>query len=262
MNEDSFVNEDFQIHIDGAEAVITLCRRHTGNMLSLTALRRLTETIDAFPARDPIIKVLRIRAEGESFCLGRAPASPNAPPPASSQEMRERLIDPILGLYRAIRAWDMPVVAEVQGDAAGLGCAVVAACDLAIAGSTARFSLPEMDKGLPPTLALSALSRKVHAKAAASMVWGLAQFDATTAQAIGLVGEVVSAERLTERVDEVVAHIVRQHPLALATIKKYLRSLHSADAEVSAELAGGMLANALSSTRSSSPAVQGKTDEK
>jgi len=241
------VSNEFDITFGDAEAIICLCRPDMGNMLSLDGLRKLTAAIDGLAGHQRTLKVLRIRAHGAAFCMGRQPPPAGAPKGGSSAVLRRRLIDPILDLYRAIRAWDMPVIAQVQGEAAGLGCALVAACDLAVAAQSARFSLPEMDKGLPPTLALSALSRKVHAKAAASMVWGLAKFDAHTAQAIGLVGETAVDEQLAARVDDIVAQIVRQHPLGLATLKRYTRSVHTADFDSSAELAGVLLSSALSS---------------
>ena len=62
---------------------------------------------------------------------------------------------PILDLYADVRATPVPVLAVVQGEARGFGCALVGQCDLAIAVESARFSLPELETNLPPTLAIS-----------------------------------------------------------------------------------------------------------
>lgn len=241
------MTEDFSVRVDGAQAVICFTRPDAANMLSLVSIRSITKTVDEL-ARSPELRVLLLRAEGSIFCMGRSSA-PGVPTPTTAQETREQIVDPILDLYRALRAINVPVVAQVQGPAAGLGCAIVAACDMAIASEAAVFSLPEMEKDLPPTLALSAFSRRVAAKVAGSMVWGLAHIDARTALAAGLVGEVHAHDRLQARVNTVVEQLCTRNRLAVAAVKNYLRALYTPDFESSSELAGTLLAGAMSSIR-------------
>ena len=231
----------------GAEARLTLARPAQDNALTLPDLQRLRAAIAEAGAR-PEVRVLRLRAEGSTFCAGRAPqpGAPGSQPPATAETLRARLVAPILEVYGALHALDIVSVAEVQGDAHGLGCALVSACDIALAASTARFSLPEMAKDLPPTLALSALAHKVHAKAAASLVLGMATLDAQGALGAGLVGEVLAPEALRARADAVVAQLAERHPIAIATVKRSLRAAQSPDQALHAELAASLISGAMS----------------
>ena len=237
-----------RIDYHGAEARLTLSHGAAGNALTLPDIRQAREAIAQAGAR-PEVRVLRICAEGEKFCVGRAPEGGPPSGQPTSEDLRARLIAPILDLYRALHALDIVSVAQVQGDAHGLGCALVSACDIAVASRTARFSLPEMTKDLPPTLALSALGRKVPPKVAASMVLGLATLSADDAVRAGIVGEVVEPAELTGRVDEIVAHIGARHPVALATVKRYLRAAQAPDFDVCAEMAASMLSGAIPAIR-------------
>jgi enoyl-CoA hydratase len=236
----------------GAEARLTLANAATGNALTLAGIKRAGAAIAEAAAR-PGVRVLRLCAEGDVFCMGRAP-EPGPPAPATAEELRTQLIAPIVDLYRALHRLDIVSVAQVQGDAHGLGCALVSSCDIALAASSAKFSLPEMHKDLPPTLALSALGRKVSAKAAASMVLGGATLDAQAAMRAGLVGEVLDASALAARTDEVVAQLSMRNPIALATVKRYLRAAQAPDFELNAELAASMLSLAMPAIRAAKSA--------
>lgn len=237
-----------RIDYHGAEARLTLAHGASGNALTLPDIRQAREAI-AQAAAKPGVRVLRLCAEGDTFCVGRAPEGGPPSGQPTSEDLRARLIAPILDLYRALHTLDIVSVAQVQGDAHGLGCALVSACDIAVASRTARFSLPEMTKDLPPTLALSALGRKVHPKVAASMVLGLATLSADDAVRAGIVGEVVEPSELARRVDDIVAQIGARHTLALATVKRYLRAAQAPDFDVNAEMAASMLSGAIPAIR-------------
>src|SRR3546814_13572187 len=65
------------------------------------------------------------------------------------------------------------------------------ASDVAIAAASARFALPEMKHGIPPTLAISALVPRVAAKTVADLVYSAEEIDASSAFAAGLISRVV-----------------------------------------------------------------------
>lgn len=245
------MTETVKLEYVEAEARLTLCQPASRNALTVEDIRLATELIGK-AGRQPGIRVLRICAQGEVFCAGRAHETPKSPSSPTSEDLRARLIEPILALYRALHGLDIVSVAQVQGDAHGLGCALVSACDIAVAASGARFSLPEMEKDLPPTLAISAFGRKVHPKVTASMVLGLATLDAASAQRAGIVGEVVPADALAGRVDEIVGTLSRRHPLAIATVKRYLRGALAPDYEVCSEMAAALLSGSMPAIRATS----------
>ncbi|VTU33131.1 Hydroxycinnamoyl-CoA hydratase-lyase [Variovorax sp. PBL-H6] len=238
-----------RFEISSGEARMTLCRPETGNALRLDDIVAASQWIGDLARATPDVKVLRLCAEGETFCVGRAVEPGAAPRGQNPESTRRGLVDPILDLYRALHSADVVSVAQVQGDAHGLGCALVAACDLAVVAATAKFSLPEMHKDLPPTLALSAVLPSVHLKAAASLVLGGATIDGRAAVAVGLAGEVVDAQNLGARVDAIVEHLVARHPVALKTVKRYLRAAGAPDHQTHAELAASLLSGAMSDIR-------------
>ena len=238
---------EFTATTNGSEHRITLSQPELGNTLSLDAMRELAADIRQ-AGRDPAVKIIRITAQGEAFCRGRAPSKPPANPP-SAAEFRATVADPILDVYRAMHESQVPILAEVQGNAEGFGCALVAASDLAVSASTARFNLPEMHKNLPPTLVLSVLRYKVPPKAAAHMAYLADTIDAATAREWGFVAEVVAPADLSTRCDEIAASLGARDRIAIATLKSYFREIVFPDFSLASETAGSMLSTAMTSLR-------------
>jgi enoyl-CoA hydratase len=229
------------------ERRIALSQPQLGNTLSLDAMRALAAEIRQ-SGRDASLKLIRVSAAGDSFCLGRAASAPPLQAPTAA-EFRRNLADVILDVYRAMHESEIPVLAEVQGDAEGFGCALVAACDLAIAADNARFSLPELQKNLPPTLVLSVLRHKVPPKAAAHMVYLTEAIDAAAAKEWGFVSEVVGADALRSRADAMAASIGTRDRLAIAALKTYFREVVIPDFSLASEVAGATLASVMTSMR-------------
>ncbi len=73
-------------------------------------------------------------------------------------DIRKKVIEPVLDLYQALRDTAAPILAAVQGRAAGVGCALAGLADVAIAAEDAQFTIPEMSHDIPPTLVISAPS--------------------------------------------------------------------------------------------------------
>lgn len=238
---------EFTASTTGFEHHIALSQPDLGNTLTLDAMRALAADIRQ-AGRDPAVKIIRISAQGEAFCRGRAVSKPPAVAP-SAAEFRASVADPILDVYRAMHESQVPVLAQVQGHAEGFGCALVAACDLAVAADTSRFNLPELQKNLPPTLVLSVLRYKVPPKAAAHMVYLTDTIPAATAREWGFVAEVVAPSALTARCDEIVASIGSRDRISIAALKSYFREIIFPDFSLASETAGSMLANAMTSLR-------------
>jgi pimeloyl-ACP methyl ester carboxylesterase/enoyl-CoA hydratase/carnithine racemase len=167
------------------------------------------------------IAAIVLHAEGYDFCRGRAVAPP--PPASEGAEARTRAVTAILGLYDAIEQCALPVTCFVNGLASGLGCAIVAASDYAVAASDSRFDAPELEKQFTPGLLMSALSGRIHAKATARLVLTTRPIDAPTALAVGLISEVVEPGELAGAQKAFTALMNGRSPLALAGIKRFLR---------------------------------------
>ena len=240
------MSDPFIIDAAGSVARITLNRPLEANVLTLDAVRALSRTVTELGAHADRRAIL-LAGAGSDFCLGRDTKGGGSGEKPTALQLRAGLIAPILDLYRALRETPVPVIAIVQGRSFGLGCALVSACDVAIAAAGARFKLPEMEKDLPPTLAMSALLQRVPPKTIAYLVYSMAEIDASVARMAGIVSHVVPESDLTKAGNELGTILSRRAPAAVKAVKEYLRSAIYMDASGAADLAGIALANVLAS---------------
>ena len=138
-------------------------------------------------------------------------------------ELREE-VGVLVALTRALRRTRLVTVAEVQGDAAGFGVGVIAACNVAVAVESARFSFPEVTIGLAPALVLAWLPRVVGEREAFWLTASGEAIPARRAQELGLLNGVVpTAEELAKDVDDRIGVLRSHSPRVHADIKDMLR---------------------------------------
>lgn len=242
------MDDVLRLEQDGAVARITIDRADRGNMLTLEMLDHVSALIiDA--GCDPTVKAIYLSSTGGDFCLGRDPESAPEHTPRNGVEMREALTAPILGFYEAVRGADVPVLAAVQGRAAGFGCAAAAVCDVTVAASDARFSLPEMKNDLPPTAAISAHIDRTMPKAVAWLVYSVEEIDAQTARAAGFVSHVVPAADLYPTAEAMLETLSSRDRTALATCKTYLANARLMETPQASDYAANMLALVMASRK-------------
>ena len=240
------MNDVIRAGRDGNVATITINRATDGNQLTIPMVRGLAAAFREAGNSDA--KVITLRSVGEVFSLGRDTrgGAAGASPPSALQ-MRKDLIAPLLDVYDAIFGTPQPVVCSVQGMAHGFGCALATACDITIASDNARFRLPELEKNLPPTLAISAMMAKVPQKALSWLVYSMAEIDASTAFQMGLISQVVRSAELVSESDKLVAELCSRERDALIGVKDYFRSAPGLNSRAAADLAGNILATVFSS---------------
>ncbi|MCB1391317.1 MAG: enoyl-CoA hydratase/isomerase family protein, partial [Rhodobacteraceae bacterium] len=158
---------DLKVETEGSILRITLCRGEAGNALTPAMTEGIAAAVSAPPADATVIV---IAAEGPDFCTGRAPVMPPRDARLTANDLRSRISDPVLAFYAALRGAPVPVVARVQGRAAGVGCALAALADVAVADSGALFSVPEMGHDIAPTLVMDALVDRLPRAALARLV--------------------------------------------------------------------------------------------
>lgn len=235
----------FKTTEDRGISTVRLSRPDAGNRLLTAEIRDLGSLIRRL-GEQPNTKMVVIRADGAAFCLGRQP-DPGERDTKSAVEIRDGITAPILDLYAEVRATAVPVLAVIQGEARGFGCALVGQCDLAIAAASAEFSLPEMENDLPPTLAMSALLGKMFPKHLLQMVYSRRKISAHDALAMGLLSLVVPAVDLETAVEQAMADVSDKSRSALCTIKEYMTLAPHLDHQTASRLAANMMAVALSS---------------
>jgi enoyl-CoA hydratase/carnithine racemase len=197
--------------------VVAELDRGPENLFALADLRELTAFLYDPPEK---AHVLRIRAVGEAFCLGRERGGTSTAPGVVRGEA-----ETLAAATRALRHTRLVTVAEVQGDAAGFGAGVVAACDVSVAVADARFHFPEVGIGLAPALVLAWLPRVVGARQAFWLTATGEKIPAARAMELGLVNAVVgSHDELVADVDERVARLRERSPRVHADIRDMLRA--------------------------------------
>jgi enoyl-CoA hydratase len=240
------MSQGFDVRRDGAIVRVTLNRPDAGNMLTLAAVGALAGAVREAGA-DPSVKAIVLRGAGPDFCRGRDPAGAPEGKPTNAVEMRSALVEPILGLYRAVRDAAVPVIAVTQGQVRGLGCGVAAVCDVGIAADSARFALPEMKANLPPTLAMLAHLDRIPSKALLWMVLSTGEIDARQALGWGLISAVVPAAALEAQADAFLKGLVAFDRDAVATCKSFLQRARQADYNTANDLSANLLSVVLSS---------------
>ncbi|HEY6796126.1 MAG TPA: enoyl-CoA hydratase [Kineosporiaceae bacterium] len=204
------------VHRDGAVLRITLNRPERLNALTAPVLADLADLL-AEAAEDPGVRAVVLSGAGRAFSSGAdLAAGPESgePPDASSVLAANRVI-------RSLASMPQPVVAAVDGPAAGLGCSIALGCDLVVAADTAYFLLAFVNIGLMPDGGATALVPAAIGRARAmEMALVPERIPAAQAREWGLIYRVVPAADLAGTVEALLARLVAGPPLALAATKR------------------------------------------
>ncbi len=151
-----------------------------------------------------------------SFCAGGALGSLSEPDVTTMRELYRSS----LRLFDAVRACPRPVIAAVNGPAAGGGNELVIACDLAIAAGSATFGQTGPRVGSAPvTGATNVLGVQIGEKRAKEMAFLCRRYSAAQALELGLVNAVVPDDELVQAVDDLVAELALLSPRYLEIAK-------------------------------------------
>jgi enoyl-CoA hydratase/carnithine racemase len=209
--------QDGQATLDAHDgiALVTLNRPDKLNALdyeTIDCLQRLLDTIE----KDDSVRVVVLTGKGRAFSAGADIRGFSESVHAGVSTALREFVGRGQALTRRVENFPKPIVGAVNGLAYGGGCEIIEACPLAIASETAAFAKPEINLGFPPPFGGSQrLPRLVGRKRALYMILTGEPITAERAAAIGLVNEVVPAERLLERATEVAKIIIEKSALAV-----------------------------------------------
>ena len=200
------------------------------NALDLAMYRDLTSALADAVERDDL-RVVVLTGAGGCFTAGNDLAD-FADPSAD--------LSAVLAFLEALRTFPKPLVAAVDGLAIGIGTTALLHADLVFASDRARFKLPFVDLGLVPEAGSSFVLPRLmgHAKAARWLLLG-ELFGAGDAEAMGIVGQVVTADDLDAAAMKAASVLAAKPPHALAKTKALMRrwdedTLHEAMTEEAA----------------------------
>jgi enoyl-CoA hydratase len=194
---------------------VTIDRPDSLNSVTTPVLAGIADAMEQ-AATDPRVKVVRLRGTGRGFCSGAGMSADDVAGGGPGSE----IIAEANRAIRAITALPRPVVAVVQGPAAGVGVSLALACDLVLASDKAFFMLAFTQVGLMPDGGASALIAAAIGRIRAMRMALLAErLPATEALSAGLVTAVYPAEEFDAEVDKVVSKLLGGPVVAYAKTK-------------------------------------------
>ncbi len=229
---------DIELTIDDPVAVLRLNRPEKLNAFTYDTLREIRAAIDACAA-DPRVVGIVITGNGRGFCAGLDAVTLAAVTSAPAAPRTES--DALPGIFSYLLEVPKPVIAAINGVAAGGGLILALMSDLRIASRDASFTTVFLKRGLIAEHGSSwLLPRLVGTGRALDLLWMSDRIDADTALRVGLVESVVDADVLLDTATNYIRRLaVTSAPAAVAETKRliyrhlgtgYVEALREADA--------------------------------
>jgi enoyl-CoA hydratase len=221
-------HENLLLDVQDGVAVVTFNRPKVLNALDARTFDELDEVVRQVE-RERAIRGLVLTGAGEkAFIAGADIAAMSSMSAAEARAFAERAHR----ILERLELLPVPTVAAVNGFALGGGCEVALACDLVYASEGARFGQPEVNLGIIPGFGgTQRLSRRVGRMRALEMILTGDYYDAARAKAMGLVLDVLAADKLLAHAVAQARKIASKGPLAVALAKRAVNA--GADAELS-----------------------------
>ena len=215
-----------QVDVEGPRGSIALNRPDKLNPLSNLTLTELAGAARFFDSH-PEVKVVVVSGRGRAFSAGAdlaaftaAPAQDSAPSGTTGAGASREGADAGRRMAEAIEAMRAVTVVRLHGHVVGGGVVLASACDLRVAAEDARFSIPEVDLGIPLAWGgIPRLVREVGPALTKELVMTCRPFGAEEARAAGFVNRVVPAAELDQAVEDLVQLLLTKSALTLAATK-------------------------------------------
>ena len=225
----------------GPIRTITLNRPERRNAMTPEMQMELIAALEEAAESD--CRVLVLTGAGESFCSGLDLSALKAMQDASAAEHRTDA-ERIARLFLALYEMPMPTIAAVHGAAIAGGAGLATICDFTLATPAAKFGFTEVRIGFVPALVSAFLALQIGDKRSRDLLLTGRIVDAAEAHRIGLVNEVVAAEKLGERVQALAETLIANSPESLKATKRLMEAHNRA--WLDAAVAEALEANALS----------------
>ncbi len=225
---------------------ITLNRPEKRNALSHELVTELKLALDQ-AERDPGIKIIVLRANGESFCAGADLAYLQD---LQKFSYEENLADSthLKELFLKIYQLKKVVIAQVQGHALAGGCGLASVCDFIFAVPEAKFGYTEVKIGFIPAMVLVFLIRKIGEQRARHLLLSGELVPSTEAMNFGLINFVVTKEQLADKVSEFAQKLIKNNSAnSMALTKQMIDHVQSMSLDEALAYAAKMNAEARAS---------------
>ncbi|MBS1158527.1 MAG: Enoyl-CoA hydratase/isomerase [Proteobacteria bacterium] len=229
--------QTLEIERSGKIATIWMNRPAVFNAFDEQLIAELAAACGELDA-DPTVRVVVLGGRGKHFSAG---ADLNWMKRAAQFTPQQNLDDArrFADMLRALAQMGKPTIARVQGAALGGGTGLTAACDMAIADTTATFSTSEVKFGIIPSAISPYVLRAIGPRHALRYFQSAERIGAERALAIGLVGEVVPLDELDAAVAQLADALLQGGPQAQKAAKELIGAVagQPIDAALSEETA-------------------------
>ena len=211
-------------HQDGV-MWLTFNRPKKANALSLPVLTEFNRALKEAASRDDVRAVVITGAGERNFSAGADLSSPPGDAAAHQAKRRTEFSAALMALVD----FRKPIVAAVNGSACGAGMMIPLLCDAVVAADSARFSLPEINKGLPALPGVAIVKDRFGSALAADLVLSGRWMPAAEAHTRGVVREVVTAANLQAAAQQIAVTLGAFDTAAYAADKALLNRTIKAD---------------------------------
>jgi len=207
----------------GPVTTVTLNRPDVRNAFNEDLIAELTAWAQSVPD-DGSIRAVVLQGAGSVFCAG-ADVQWMAKMIGYTREENLQDARRAAMMLHALDSLPVPVIGRVHGAALGGGAGLAAVCDVVVAADDAVFGFTEVVLGILPAMISPYVVRKIGLSAAREWCLNGARFSAARAKEIGLVHDVVTADRLDLTVERHVHQFAKAAPSAIAATKRLLRDV-------------------------------------
>ncbi len=213
--------ETLRVEVDGPVGQLTLDQPAKLNPLSTTALGELAAAARWLDDQ-PGLKVVVVRGAGRAFSAGADLSTFEGPQEGSPRDAADRGRE----MAEALESMRAVSIASIHGWCVGGGLVLAAACDLRVAAEDARFSIPEVDLGIPLAWGgIPRLVREIGPALTKELVLTCRPFDAQEARAAGFLNRLVPAEELDAHVLELAHSLAKKASHALVSTKRHVNAV-------------------------------------
>jgi enoyl-CoA hydratase/carnithine racemase len=221
LGEENVEFETLSVEVAGGVGRLTLNRPKKLNPLGAATLRELAAAARWFDAQDGV-KVVVVRGAGRAFSAGADLASFSGRPQGSPRDAAD-LGREMADALEAMRALS---IAAIHGWCVGGGLVLAAACDLRVAADDARFSIPEVDLGIPLAWGgIPRLVREIGPALTKELVLTCRPFDAHEAREAGFLNRVVPAASLDGEVEVLARALAGKASHPLVATKRHVNAV-------------------------------------
>jgi enoyl-CoA hydratase/carnithine racemase len=222
-------HSDILVEEDGPVALVTLNRPDKLNSMGGTMLSDLADYLDSLNSGDYRIRAVVLTGAGRAFCAGGDVTNfPNVNESRRAAAWRRPRGERSAVLV--LRDCDVPVIGAINGYAVGGGFGLALATDFRICSEDVVFQAAQIKRGITVDVGLPfLLQAAVGTQRALEIIATARRVQAAEAQALGLVLEVVPADRLVDRALEIARQVAQNAPLAIAAAKRLVYLPHEED---------------------------------